>query len=269
MINGQLVTNQVPGTQLRYRPKFVWKCNKCAETFRADSIRRLRQHLIGRFLESDEHVHTRLCEGMTGDDMDDLKAIMAALMRLTRAGETTTAASGADRIVVDSPAPNTHSASLPTTFATTGSDADDPPPTPGPATNTDVRHAVAQFVISTGSAFRIVENNSFRMLLDIVRRLPHDTPIRIPSRELVAGPLLDDALKASTDELETLVGGCREIFGTTVCHDSWTSGVQQSYSHVATVTKGLECFHSCFWDTKKTAPVIAEQVSRLRVRKQQ
>eukprot|EP00918_Siedleckia_nematoides_P016473 GHVU01035460.1.p2 GENE.GHVU01035460.1~~GHVU01035460.1.p2 ORF type:complete len:155 (+),score=15.84 GHVU01035460.1:974-1438(+) len=86
-------TGQQEQRQQRWKPRHVWRCKGCQEDFRLDSIQRLRQHLVGRLVVSEGHIHTRLCASMTQCDRDDLRAILRALMRLGTEGEAPSSSS--------------------------------------------------------------------------------------------------------------------------------------------------------------------------------
>eukprot|EP00918_Siedleckia_nematoides_P050531 GHVU01110676.1.p1 GENE.GHVU01110676.1~~GHVU01110676.1.p1 ORF type:complete len:560 (+),score=51.17 GHVU01110676.1:1080-2759(+) len=115
-------------------------------------------------------------------------------------------------------------------------------------------------VTCAGIPFRVVASPYFHSLIDAVRRLPLDVDLQLPTRDTVSGPLLDAVTTGIKEELQRLQGRSQEVFGTTVCHDSWSSALQQGFSNLTTTTKGVEVFEACWWDTRKTAEVIAEQV---------
>eukprot|EP00918_Siedleckia_nematoides_P044718 GHVU01097769.1.p1 GENE.GHVU01097769.1~~GHVU01097769.1.p1 ORF type:complete len:204 (+),score=19.38 GHVU01097769.1:297-908(+) len=71
----------------------VWSCSRCGYIIRGDSVVRLRQHLLGRFvLPQDRHTKVRMCAKIEPQERDDLKADLGPLLR----GSASAAAGGGD-----------------------------------------------------------------------------------------------------------------------------------------------------------------------------
>eukprot|EP00918_Siedleckia_nematoides_P086504 GHVU01190368.1.p1 GENE.GHVU01190368.1~~GHVU01190368.1.p1 ORF type:complete len:756 (-),score=87.69 GHVU01190368.1:980-3247(-) len=259
---------EVSGGPLAY----VFICKKCDLMVRSDSPLRLRQHLIGRLLASEGPCHVRLCVERTSADRDVIRGLLRALIRAPAAGEDTTGLDVLQRerggdFVVDSTPPRYGRLSLASSAGNplapaVSSAARNAPAAVGPSTNAELRQAIANFIIFTCSSFRVVDSPHFHTLIDVARRLPENVFPRIPTRDTVSTSLLDAALEESTSELRRLQGHSQEIFGSTLCHDSWSNACNRGFSNVACITKGIEVFQDCYHDCRKTAPVIAAQLSK-------
>eukprot|EP00918_Siedleckia_nematoides_P024262 GHVU01052379.1.p1 GENE.GHVU01052379.1~~GHVU01052379.1.p1 ORF type:complete len:209 (-),score=5.42 GHVU01052379.1:34-660(-) len=101
---GAAAAHQVSGTQGKpyvppsiTKPEHVWSCSRCGYIVRGNSLVRLRQHLVGRFvLPQDRHAKVRICRGIGPDERADLKASLAPLLQVPVQGSGDGAACGGE-----------------------------------------------------------------------------------------------------------------------------------------------------------------------------
>eukprot|EP00918_Siedleckia_nematoides_P056403 GHVU01123033.1.p1 GENE.GHVU01123033.1~~GHVU01123033.1.p1 ORF type:complete len:765 (+),score=102.06 GHVU01123033.1:312-2606(+) len=254
------------------RAEKVWQCSRCKYLLRGDSIVRLRQHLLGKFVfPADRHIKARRCRKIEKEERDELREELRPLLSPALASSTCRG-EPQQTLEFETP-PRYERAPRGRADAAPAGRALPPDVSRGgvgysvagaePTTTAAVRQSVADLVAFAGLPFRVADSPYLHKLVDTVRRLPPDSELRLPTRDTVSGGLLDAAVAASTAEIEALQGTSLRRFGCTVTHDAWSSGKNQSFSNVAASTNGIDNFKKCWWDCRKTDDVITEQISEV------
>jgi hypothetical protein len=134
-------------------------------------------------------------------------------------------------------------------------------------TNKECDLAFAEFFISSGIPFRIVEDERFRHLLDLYRRT--NGAYNIPNRRKMSGPLLDESVSKGQGTLQEAIKASKhQRTGVSICTDGmtwmkvpWLNFVMVTAGGGATLVGTVDCTERMqeLGGDGKDGPYIAEQ----------